>query len=157
MEAAAALIQAVPELRPYKGEQTFKNMFVVSTLPKSKLGAPKPLLVNETRYGIHFDHSELDYASDKFGLVEPNTRNVYKAVDSWDVYGRNDVRYNEFGNEVWMRVMHCYDATYGSLFFDSVATDEEISESIELDRSPGWPWTYLGIRTKEDLIQHKIS
>jgi len=90
-----------------------------------------------------------DIAGDKFFVVCPTETNYYKTVTSWDV----KPEYKYCGTESHVFGMLFFEHFYAGIMGDCVATSEEICAYIDWTKSPGFPHTFFGFRTKEQLVQ----
>jgi len=138
-------------LKPYYGEQLYKNMTIIGTLPGSEIKAKVSCHRDESPYsGLYgnFCLSRLkDIAGDKFFVVNATTQNYYKTVQSWDI--KPDYVYKDNAHAQAMVFFAHY---YRGIMSDCVATSEEISSYIDWTKSPGWPHTYFGFKTKAELV-----
>lgn len=98
-----------------------------------------------------------ELSGDKFATVRPTQHNVDKTILSWDKYGPKDATYRENLASFIPFAEEFFKAEYGSLFRNSIATDEEIMESYDLTKSPGFPATQFGVRSKEQYFNKPIS
>jgi hypothetical protein len=99
-------------------------------------------------YGVIGLQKLKDIAGDKFFVVCPTETNYYKTVTSWDV--KPEYRYS--GTESHMFGMLFFEHYYRDIMQNCVATSEEICAYIDWTKSPGFPHTYFGFRTKEQLV-----
>jgi len=137
----------------YIGEQLFKNLPTVGLLPK-KLLSDGPL--SHRRLG---DFVELygsfsvarlkQHAGEAFHCVLPRPCNVDVTIASWD----NMPQYSYVGTEEYHFGLEFFKHFYGDIMGECVAQAEEVCSYIDWTKSPGWPHTHLGFRSKEELVQ----
>jgi len=127
-------------------------MQAIGTLPGKKISnvirGSRRESVFSSLYGIVNLQSLREIALEKFKVVFPTEENYYKTVSSWDQkpeYGYMNKESHKFG-------MIFFDHYYAGLMKDCIATCEEICEYIDWTKSPGWPHTHFGFRTKEELV-----
>lgn len=133
--------------------QLYKNMRIVGTLPGSEMKdgtlysrrqSPYAKLYGNVSYA---DLSQL--ARNEFYVVNATKTNYYKTVNSWDVkpeYSFEGTSSHEFG-------LVFFDKYYGMIMSDCVASSEEICGYIDWSKSPGWPHTFYGFKTKAELVR----
>ena len=88
-------------------------------------------------------------ASDTFYVVNTTNDNYYKTVKSWDDkpdYSYKNTEEHEFG-------LAFFEQFYKQLMGDCIADTEEICSYIDWTKSPGWPHTHFGFRSKAELVQ----
>jgi len=114
----------------------------------------------ESKFTQYYSRANLqklkELASDKYMVVRP-TKDVYdKTVQSWD--NRPDTPFIKSGWDktlvgcVYKEALEFLNACYGPLMRDPVMNPEEISETIDWSKSPGWPYTHYGFKTKQDVV-----
>lgn len=128
-------------------------MVVIGTLPSSDLRhGPlyrRPVSKFCHMYGSY--ETELKVlAGDTFAYVIPRPSNVGATISSFD----NKPSCTYMGSSSHNFGLLFLSNVYGGLMSNCVAGPEEVSEYIDWTKSPGWPWTYLGLRTKQEFIQH---
>lgn len=87
-------------------------------------------------------------AKDSYYVVQTTQDNYFKTVKSWDdkpTYSYEGTDSHSFGLEF-------FSVFYKEIMHECVATSEEICSYIDWTKSPGWPHTYFGFRTKEELV-----
>jgi hypothetical protein len=89
-----------------------------------------------------------EIAGNTYFVVEPTESNYYKTVLSWD--DKPEYTYN--GEEGHIFGLEFFEHYYKSIMVDCIGTSEEICSLIDWTKSPGWPHTYFGFRTKEELV-----
>lgn len=105
--------------------------------------------VYSSLYGSVNLQSLKEIAKDKFFVVVPTEANYYKTVSSWDV----KPVYKYEGTEAHQFAMVFFDHFYSPIMRDCIASSEEICGYIDWTKSPGFPHTYFGFRTKEELVR----
>jgi hypothetical protein len=128
-------------------------METVGTLPGSEIRGSVNHMRRQSPYSKLYGKvllQELEkIAQDKFFVVLPTEANYYKTVSSWDVkpeYSYEDKDSHKFGLEFFAHY-------YAPIMEDCIASSEEICEYIDWTKSPGWPHTYFGFKSKLDLVQ----
>jgi len=140
------------ELRKFVGVQPYKHMDIVGTLPGSEI-KNKRLYSRHTSpyaklYGVVGLQNLMDIAGDKFHVVNTCSSNYYKTCLSWDQ--KPEYTYEDEISHLF--ALQFFDNYYGPIMDDCIANSEEICEYIDWTKSPGWPHTYFGFRTKSDLV-----
>jgi len=140
-------------LRQFVGAQPYKNMQQIGTLPgsaiKNTIRSRRHQSVYSALYGKIGLQKLKEICGDKFFVVVPTETNYYKTVTSWDV--KPEYKYK--GTEAHVFGMLYFEAFYSQIMSDCVATSEEICEYIDWSKSPGFPHTFFGFRSKEELVQ----
>lgn len=136
--------------------QPYKHLRCIGTLPGSVIKNERLCSRKTSQYAKLYDKVSLqnlkDIAGNKFHVVNTCESNYYKTVSSWDQkpsYSYEDEISFLFGKQF-------FDHYYGHIMSDCIASSEEISSYIDWTKSPGWPHTYFGFRTKEQLV-HALS
>jgi hypothetical protein len=128
-------------------------MTIMGTLPSSDLrDGPlfrKPLSYFCFMYGPYEEELK-QLAGNTFSYVIPRPSNVGATINSFDL--KPTCSYQ--GNPSHTFGVSFLSRFYGNLMSDCVAPPEEVAEYIDWTKSPGWPWTYLGIRTKAEFLHH---
>jgi len=141
---------------------TLNNHQVVGLLPKSGNFSShiykrnKSPFLNEYK-GLLSKNFLRDLAGDKFATVQPTQKNVDKTILSWDKYGKEDATYSSKLQSFVAFATDFYKTEYGNLYKDSIASEDEIMASYDLTKSPGFPGTQFGLRSKKNYFEHKIS
>lgn len=143
-------------LRVFSGTQPYKNMETVGTLPGSVIKNKRLYSRHQSPYsklyGVVGLQELMKIAGDKFAVVNTCETNYYKTVSSWDVkpdYSYAGTSSHEFG-------LSFFEHYYSPIMEDCIASAEEICEYIDWTKSPGWPHTFFGFKTKQDLV-HAIT
>lgn len=90
-----------------------------------------------------------DVADKQYALVVPNMSNVYKALDSFDLYNPGD-----FIKDLDFQFGFMFlGSQYEDVFADCVASNEEVASYVDWTKSPGFPGNYMGFQTKRNLSQ----
>lgn len=131
----------------------FKNMRVIGTLPGSDIKNVNTHIRHESPYSKLYTPIQLSQlkaiCQDKFYVVQPTHGNYYKTVSSWDL--KPD--YHFVGDPGFAFGLVFFETFYRTLFSDCVAESEEICGLIDWTKSPGWPHTFYGFRSKAELVQ----
>lgn len=132
--------------------QLYKNLEIVGTLPGSDLKEGRKFTRRISPYAKLYgnvSYGELvDIAGDTFYVVQTTNSNYYTTVNSWDQkpdYSYKGTPKHNFG-------LAFLEQYYGDIMVDCVASSEEVCEYIDWSKSPGWPHTYYGFRTKAELV-----
>lgn len=99
-------------------------------------------------YGVLGLQNLKSICQDRFYVVLTCESNYYKTVSSWDIkpeYTYMDSDCHNFG-------LSFFEKLYSGIFSDCIASSEEICSYIDWTKSPGWPATYFGFRTKAQLV-----
>lgn len=140
----------------------FTKHKIVGLLPKSGVLSHQIYRRNKSPYFSEYKNLKAikflkDLAGDKFATVVASQENVDKTVKSWDKYGPEDATcFNQLKTELLIS-KEFFKMEYGALFKDIIAEAEEIMDSFDLTKSPGFPATHQGIRTKERYFKSDIS
>jgi len=140
-------------IRKFVGAQPYVNLKLVGTLPGSEITNKRSYSRRTSKfaslYGKVALQGLLDICGDKFQVVHPTQTNYYKTVSSWD----QKPSYSYEDEISFLFAKQFFDQYYGHIMSDCIASSEEICEYIDWTKSPGWPHTYFGFRTKEDLVR----
>jgi len=129
---------------------------------KDGLGFSKQVSKYINFYSPHRCRLLIELAGDEYAVVRP-TKTVYdKTVASWD--NRPPTPFNEvhwkdtIAGEAYRHAVEFLDKAYGHLFEDPIMSPEEIAETVDWTKSPGWPYTHFGFKTKLEVVkQFKLS
>lgn len=128
-------------------------MRTIGTLPgsaiKNVLNKRRHQSVYASLYGKLGLQRLKEIAQEKFYVVVPTETNYYKTVSSWD----QKPEYKFAGTQSHIFGMTFFDHFYSPIMADCIADSEEICGYIDWTKSPGFPHTYFGFRTKEELVQ----
>lgn len=100
-------------------------------------------------YGTILRDKLKDIAADHFYVVNTTNENYYKTVKSWD----EKPAYTYEGTEEHKFGVLFFEHFYKNLMTDCIASSEEICAYIDWTKSPGWPHTHFGFRSKAELVQ----
>jgi hypothetical protein len=143
-------------MRKFVGVQPYKHLDTVGTLPGSEIKNKRLYTRSTSRfaklYGTVALQGLMDLAGDKFHIVLPCESNYYKTVSSWDQ--KPSFTYEQEISFLFAKQF--FDCYYGPIMDDCIASSEEICSFIDWTKSPGWPHTYFGYRTKEELV-HSLT
>lgn len=140
-------------MRCHVAVQPYKHMRMVGTLPGSEIKNKRLCSRKTSKYAQLYDkvclQELVDLAGDRFHVVLPCESNYYKTVSSWDQ--KPSYTYEE---EIsYLFALQFFEHFYGPIMKDCAASSEEIAAYIDWSKSPGWPHTYFGFRTKSELVQ----
>jgi hypothetical protein len=139
-------------LRP-STRQPYKNMTLLGTLPGSRIKNTLNHDRRESRYAKFYGPVSLSalktICMDEFYVVVPTETNYYTTVRSWD----QKPEYSYGGDSSFFFAKVFFRKFYGPLFIQCIASSEEICDVIDWSKSPGFPHTYFGYRTKAELVQ----
>lgn len=140
-------------MRNYGGVQTYRHLKQVGTLPGSEIKNKRLCSRKTSKYAKLYDPASYqqlcDLAGDRFHVVLPTESNYYKTVSSWDL--KPPMTYEQ---EIsYLFALQFFEHFYAPIMADCVASSEEIAAYIDWTKSPGWPHTYFGFRSKADLVQ----
>ncbi len=134
--------------------QLYRNMPILGTVPGSTNIRNKVRMTrNESQftklYGKLMLDALKDIAKDHYFVVQTTSANYHKTVKSWDdkpEYSYENTESHRFGLEF-------FQTFYRDVMNDCIASSEEICSFIDWTKSPGWPHTYFGFRTKAELVE----
>lgn len=140
----------------------FKKHNVVGLLPKAGNMAKHMYSRNLSPLFCKYKHKNSinllkTLAGDKFATVKATQENVDKTILSWDKYGPNDATFQKDLKTELEIAKEFFKFEYGSLFEDLVADTDEIINSFDMNKSPGFPGTQQGIRSKKEYFDKDIS
>jgi len=140
------------KLRQFVGVQPYKHLKCIGTLPGSEILNKRLYSRKASQYAKLYGKVSLqqlsDIAGDKFHVVNTCETNYYKTVTSWDQ--KPDYSYEEEISYLFAKQF--FEHYYGPIMKECIASSEEIASYIDWTKSPGWPHTYFGFRTKEQLV-----
>jgi hypothetical protein len=138
-------------LRP-TDTQLYRNMPILGTVPGSTIKNTLIRSRNESQFTKLYSKHSLEQlkmiSKDTFYVVHATKDNYYKTVRSWD----DKPEYSYENTEQHLFGLDFFQQLYKSLMSDCIASSEEISSYIDWTKSPGWPHTYFGFRTKSELV-----
>lgn len=108
---------------------------------------------SESIYSKNYGSSSLydlkEIAGTEFSCVMPRRNNVGKTILSWDQRPPAPFRENP---EAHLFSVLYLERFYSDIMSDCEANVEEICDYIDWTKSPGFPYTYLGFRSKQELV-----
>lgn len=145
-----------PRIKPINISTKYENMeFLGSvaagsnlkdTLPYERILHPITLKTKTNNF-----HKLIDIAGDKYYMSVPTLQNVSHSIRVFE--DKPPISYwNDFDKDTKNRAIDFLDRQYGHLFCDSIMSSEELSETIDFSKSPGYPPTLYGFTTKAQLI-----
>jgi hypothetical protein len=140
----------------------FQKHKIVGLLPKSGVLSKHTYRRNKSPFFSEYKNLKCiqflkSLAGDKFATVIASQENVDKTIKSWDKYGPEDAICFETLKTELQISKEFFKLEYGTLFKDIIADAEEIMNSFDMTKSPGFPATHQGIRTKEQYFKQDIS
>lgn len=140
-------------MRKFCGVQSYRHLKQVGTLPGSEIKNKRLCSRKTSKYAKLYDRVSYqnlcDLAGDRFYVVLPTETNYYKTVSSWDM--KPSFTYEEEISYLFAKQF--FEHFYTPIMTDCIASSEEIAGFIDWSKSPGWPHTYFGFRSKSELVQ----
>lgn len=131
----------------------------IGSLPPSKLkygnDYAKRIIARHSKHlGPGFENLK-QIEQGKWSVVHPRVSNMDKTTTSWDC-NRPQLCFSEQHKDFLDLGKMVLKREYGQLFKDGKMTPEEVFAKIDTDRSGGWPWSYMGLRTKGQVFESDI-
>jgi len=140
------------DIRKFVGVQPYNHLKLVGTLPGSEIKNKRLYSRRTSKFADYYGKVALqnlkEICGDKFYVVNTTETNYYKTVTSWD----QKPSYSYEDEISFLFAKQFFEHYYAPIMSDCIASSEEIASYIDWTKSPGWPHTYFGFRTKEQLV-----
>jgi len=132
--------------------QLYKNMQIVGTLPGSEMKDGVKYSRKQSAYARLYTPGHLsalrDICGDKFYVVNPTKSNYYQTVKTWDL----KPEYTYYKTPEHLFALEFFRHYYKDIMGDCVADAEQICDWIDWSKSPGWPHTFYGFKSKLEIV-----